>query len=432
MNSTWTALRNPAFRKLWIAAVISGTCVAAHDNAATWMMNTFTESPLLLSLMSTVASLPFFLLTVPAGALADKVDRQKLICTINVCLAATAFTLAVVGWLHLLNPYLILGSVFLIGVGFTANAPAWTSILPQVVSEAELASAATLNGLQFNISGIIGPVLGGLLIPFAGANFVFALNAACFFLVVLATRQCKQPTVLAKLPSESFFQSFVTITSYVCAAPRFQVVLARNFLFALFISAIPALMPVVGLNVLHLSSSNLGLSFTSMGAGSVLGAVFLIPWLRARLLPDCLTLVANLLLVVVYVLMALVRQTEIFFVVAALAGVGWTMSASELWVAAQRAMPDSVRGRMSATIIMISQGAMAFGGLIWGSAAAIAGASYTLLGAAVLFLSSLLLACRLSINFAGNLEERVPGVLSIPVEPKEVTTIALTRELRAA
>jgi MFS family permease len=432
MNSTWTALRNPAFRKLWIAAVISGTCVVAHDNAATWMMNTFTESPLLLSLMSTVASLPFFLLTVPAGALADKVDRQKLICTINVCLAATAFILAVLGWMHLVNPYLILGSVFLTGVGFAANAPAWTSILPQVVSEAELASAATLNGLQFNISGIIGPVLGGLLIPLAGANFIFALNAACFLLVVLATRQCKQLTVLANLPSETFFQSFVTITSYLCKARRFQVVLARNFLFALFISVVPGLMPVVGLNVLHFSSSNLGLLFTSMGAGSVLGVVLLIPWLRASLLPDSLTLVANLLLVVVYVLMALVRQTEIFFVVAALAGVGWTMSASELWVAAQRAVPDSVRGRMNATIIMISQGAMALGGLIWGSAAAIAGASYTLLGAAVLFLTSLLLARRLSINFAGNPEERVSEVLSIRVEPKEVATIALRRELRAA
>jgi MFS family permease len=83
-NSTWAALRNPAFRKLWIAAVISGTCVAAHDSAATWMMNIFTGSPLLLSLMSTVASLPFFLFTLPAGALADKVDRQKLVCTVNV------------------------------------------------------------------------------------------------------------------------------------------------------------------------------------------------------------------------------------------------------------------------------------------------------------------------------------------------------------
>src|SRR6202140_5991695 len=402
-NSTWAALRNPAFRKLWIAAVISGTCVAAHDSAATWTMNIFTGSPLLLSLMSTVASLPFFLFTLPAGALADKVDRQKLVCTVNVCLAATTFALAALGWLHLLNPCLILGFVFFIGVGFAINAPAWTSIVPQVVSDEELPSAATLSGLQFNISGIIGPALGGLLFPLAGANFVFALNATCFLLVVVATRQWKQPTLPANLPSESFFESFGTIIRYARNAPGFQVVLARNFLFALFISVIPALMPVVGLKELHLSSSNLGLLFTSMGAGSVIGAVFIIPWLRARLLSDCLTLMANLLLVLVYVLMAFVRQTELFFVVAALAGVGWTMSASELWVAAQRAMPSWARGRMNATVIMISQGALALGGVIWGSAVAAAGTTYTLLGAAVLFLISFPLAGRLSIKFTGTL-----------------------------
>src|ERR1700719_5280934 len=126
-NSTWAALRNPAFRKLWLAAVISGTCVAAHDSAATWTMNIFTGSPLLISLMSTVASLPFFLFTLPAGALADKVDRQKLVCAINLWLAATAVGLAVLGWMHLLNPYLIPGCVFFIGVGFAISAPAWTS-----------------------------------------------------------------------------------------------------------------------------------------------------------------------------------------------------------------------------------------------------------------------------------------------------------------
>ena len=396
--STWTALRNPVFRQLWIASVISGTCVAAHDGAATWMMNKLTGSPFLISLMSTVASLSFFLFTLPAGVLADKVDRRKLVCTINLCLSATAFGLAVLGWLHLLNPYLILGCVFIIGVGFAFNAPAWTSIVPQVVSDAELPSAATLSGLQLNISGIIGPALGGLLVPLAGAKFVFAVNAACFLVVVLATRQRKQPTALAKLPSESFFHSFWTVIRYVRSAPRFQVVLARNFLFALFISVIPALMPVMGLKVLHLSSSNLGLLFTSMGAGSVVGAVFVIPWLRTRFSPDSVTLSANLLIVLAYALMALVRRTEAFFVVAALAGVGWTLSASELWVAAQRAMPSWARGRLNATVIMISQGAMALGGVIWGSAAAIAGASYTLLGAAVLFLMSLLLAGRLSIG----------------------------------
>ena len=431
-NSTWAALRNPAFRKLWGAAVISGTCVVAHDNAATWMMSVFTGSPLLISLMSTVASLPFFLFTLPAGAVADRVDRQKLVCTINVCMAATAFALAVLGWMNLLNPYLILGGVFAIGVGFAINAPAWASIVRQVVSDGELPSAATLGSLQFSIAGIIGPVFGGLLVLLAGANFVFALNAACFLLVVVATRQWKHPTLPAKLPSQSFFESFATIIRYVRNAPGFQAVLARNSLFALFISVIPALMPVVGLKVLHLSSSSLGLLFTSMGAGSVVGAVFVIPLLRARLSPDRLTLSANLLLVLVYVLMALVRQTELFFAVAALAGVGWTIAASELWVAAQRAMPGWARGRLNATVIMISQGAMALGGVIWGSAGAIAGTSCTLLGAAVLLLTSLFLARRLSINFARDLEERVSGALSIRIEPKEATSIALKRELLAA
>jgi len=153
--------------------------------------------------MSTVASLSFFLFTLPAGVLADKVDRQKLVCTINLSLAAMALGLAVLGWLHLLNPYLILVCMFFIGIGFAFNAPAWTSIMPQVVSDAELPSAATLSGLQLNISGIIGPALGGLLVLLAGAKFVFAVNAVSFLVVVRAIRRWKQPTVLAKVPSES-------------------------------------------------------------------------------------------------------------------------------------------------------------------------------------------------------------------------------------
>src|SRR5262249_27860353 len=166
-----------------------------------------------------------------------------------------------------------------------------------VVSDEELPSAAILSGLQFNMSGIVGPVLGGLLVSVAGANFVFALNAACFFLVVLAIRQWKQPSAPARLPSTSFFKSFGTVIRYMRNASGFQVVLVRNFLFALFISILPALMPVVGLKVLHFSPSDLGLLFTSMGAGSVVGAAFIVPRLRARLSSDRLAFLANLLLV---------------------------------------------------------------------------------------------------------------------------------------
>src|ERR1700724_3602293 len=149
--STWSALRNPTFRKLWIASLVSGTCVAAHDTAATWVMSTLTPSPFLISLMSTVASLPFLIFTLPAGALADMVDRKKLLVLMNLWLAIAAAALTVLGWLHLLSTYLILISVFLMGVGFALEAPAWTSIVPEIVSPSELRSAATLGGLQLNI-----------------------------------------------------------------------------------------------------------------------------------------------------------------------------------------------------------------------------------------------------------------------------------------
>lgn len=150
-TSIWSALRKPVFRGFWLASVLSGCCVSAHDMAATWVMNTMTPSPLLLSLLSTAASLPFFLLTLPAGALADLIDRKTLLCGINLWLALVAGGLAVLGWLHLLNPWVILAAVFLLGVGFACNAPAWTSVVPQIVEKEELASAVTLGGVQMNL-----------------------------------------------------------------------------------------------------------------------------------------------------------------------------------------------------------------------------------------------------------------------------------------
>ena len=404
LASTWSALRNPTFRKLWLGSLVSGTCVAAHDTAATWVMNTLTASPFLISLMSTVASLPFLIFTLPAGALADMVDRKKMLIVMNIWLALAAGSLALLGSIHLLSSSLLLISVFLIGVGFAFEAPAWTAIVPEVVSNTELRSASTLGGLQMNISGILGPALGGIALSFVGPTSVFAANAICFLAVIVVILQWKRPLPQTRRGLENFFDSFLKAFRYIRYASGLQVVIARNALFALFISAIPALIPVVGLKSLHLNASQLGLLFTSQGIGSVAGAVIIIPWLRARYSSNILIVLASALVALVYVLMAFVRQPWIFFAVAAMAGVGWTLSASELWVAAQRAMPSWVRGRMSATVMMVSQGAMAIGGLIWGSAVTTVGPTYSLLMAAALLLVSLVLAGPLSIDFTGNLD----------------------------
>src|ERR1700681_4207132 len=122
--------------------------------------------------------------------------------------------------------------------------------------------------------------MGGMLLPLIGANWVFTLNAICFLVVILAILQWKRKERPSKLPLESFFESFSTVIRYVRYAPGIQVVLARNILFAFFIALIPALIPVVGLKELKLTAAGCGILFSSMGAGSVLGAVFVVPWVR--------------------------------------------------------------------------------------------------------------------------------------------------------
>ncbi|MBV9492146.1 MAG: MFS transporter [Verrucomicrobia bacterium] len=403
-TSTFRALRNPVYCRLWLASVVSGTLVSAHDTAATWVVNSLSASTVLLSLMSTVASLPFFLFTLPAGALADMVNRRQLLCFMNVWLSVSAGLLAAFAFAGLLNPYIILAAVFLIGVGFAFNAPAWTAIVPEVVIDEELPSAATLSGLQLNLSGIVGPAVGGFLLPIIGASWVFAINAIGFLLVVATLLAWRPQQRQSQLPLETFFESFATAVRYVRFAPGIQVLLARNVLFTLFICVIPALLPVVGLKGLHLQASSLGLLFTCMGAGSVFGAILVIPWVRSRFRSNQITILANLLLAAVFVLMALVRSQPVFMFTAALAGIAWTIAASELWVAGQRAMPAWARGRMNATVIMVGQGATALGSLIWGVVAANFGLAPTLLAAAALLVISLALAIPLSIDFTQDLK----------------------------
>src|SRR6267378_7502691 len=180
------ALLNRTFRRIWLASLVSGTAVAAHETAATWTMNLMSPSGLFISLMASLASLPFFLFTLPAGALADAFNAGIILRLANLWLAGCAGALAFLGWAGILNPILLLVGVFVLGLGFAVNAPIWASLVPQLVTDQELPSALTLGGVQLNISGILGPALAGIILARLEAPFVFGLNAAGFLLVFIA------------------------------------------------------------------------------------------------------------------------------------------------------------------------------------------------------------------------------------------------------
>jgi MFS family permease len=229
-------------------------------------------------------------------------------------------------------------------------------------------------------------------------------------IVAIAVLQRKPAEAPAKLPLESFLESFLTSIRYVRHSPSVQIVLVRNAILAFFIALIPALIPVIGLKEVDLNALGCGLMFSAIGLGSVLAAILMLGWMQARFPPNLLTVTCNLVLGIVFVLMAFVRDKTLFIFVAALGGIGWTLCASELWVAGQRAMPNWARARMNAVFFVVTQGAMVLGGVLWGTMTTIYGPHRTLIGGAILLFLSVIAAIPLSVNFTRTLDLSVVPV----------------------
>src|SRR5262245_37785163 len=306
--STWFALRNPVFCRLWLAGLLSGTFVSAQDVTATWLMHDLGASAFALSLMATAASAPFFLFTLPAGAIADIVNRRVVIVCAVLWQAACSALLAIGAWTDLLVVPFVLSCIFVLGIGLAFGAPVWGAIVPDIVDKEELPSAITLGGVQLNLSGIIGPALGGLLLPLLGAPLLISINALAFLGVALVIMQWKPRQAASTRLRENFTESFISSLRYARNSQRMKIILFRNVLFSVVISVIPALLPVIALRNCACSPSQLGLIFACVGVGSLAGAVFVLPYLRQRVSTNAITSISMAIMVVVLFSMAFTRQ----------------------------------------------------------------------------------------------------------------------------
>jgi MFS family permease len=398
--STWFALRNPVFCRLWLATLLSGTFVSSQDVIATWLMHDLGASPFLLSLMATAASAPFFLFTLPAGALADIVNRRTVIVSAVMWQAAWSAILAFGAFSGVFVSGAVLACIFAMGIGLAFGAPVWGAVVPDVVSKHELPSAITLGGVQLNLSGIVGPALGGFLLPLLGAPLVISLSSMAFVLVALVVMQWKPTQTASTKLRENFTESFISSLRYARNSQRMKVILLRNVLFSFVISVIPALLPVIAIRECACSATQLGLIFACVGVGSLVGAVFVLPYLRARVSPNTIISISMAIMILVFIAMAFISELHVLMLSTTFAGVAWALAGSELWVAGQRVMPGWVRGRMNAFLIMLGQGTMALAAILWATGVANIDLDLTLSAATAIALVALAFGHRCSINFA--------------------------------
>ncbi|MFL5805623.1 MAG: MFS transporter [Roseiflexaceae bacterium] len=406
--SMWSPLRGPVFRAVWIAWVVSNTGTWMQNVGAAWLMTTLTPSPLLVALMQTATSLPVFLVGLPAGALADVVDRRKLLLVTQTWMLLAALVLGVLTLAGLASAWILLVFTFLIGLGTALTSPAWNAIIPEIVERQELPAAVALNSTGYHVAQAVGPALGGFVVAAAGAAAAFLLNAASFLAVVGAIFRWRRTQIPSNAPPEDMLGATAAGLRYVRHDRALQVVLVRNGVFMLGASALWSLLPAMARHELGLDATGYGIILGSLGLGAVGGAL-LLPRLRRSLSVDALTAAATLVFAGATLALAYLRFVPLVLVSTMAGGLAWLVMLSTLTFSAQTACPAWVRARALAIYLLVFQGVLAVGSLAWGAVAEQFGSSTALAFAALALVGGLAAIFRWPLHVVQGLDRTPSG-----------------------
>lgn len=381
--SALAPFQHRVFTVLWLATVLSSIGTWMHDVGAGWLMTSLTTSPIWVALVQTATALPVFMLALPAGALADRFDRRRLLLGVQIMLALVAGSLGVTVWMGLMTPSLLLLFTFLMGMGAALTMPTWQSIVASLVPRAQLPQAVAINSVGINISRAIGPALAGVIIASAGLAMPFLINAISYLAVVGALLWWQSPAPAARtLPPEPLLGAMKSGLRYAWHSAPMKATLYRAIAFFVFASAYWAMLPLIARQLLGGDSRLYGMLLGSVGVGAVLGAVMLTR-LRRRFGPDRIVVLGSVGTATTLVAFATLHHPLVAALACLLAGASWIIVLATLNVSAQLALPDWVRSRGLSIYVMSFFGAMSLGSVAWGQTAHHLGIPATLLLAAL-------------------------------------------------
>ncbi len=319
----------------------------------------------MVGLVQAASAIPVFFVVLPAGALADIVDRRRILLFTQSWMVLAAAVLGVLALLGAVTPWILLLFTLLMGIGAVMNDPAWQAITPEVISPQRHASAVALNSAGFNVARAAGPALGGIVVAAAGAGWSFLLNAASFFGVIFFLYMWKH-TPREPLPTRRMREAIAEGFQYVQGSPQVKSVLIRTGAFSVGASSLLALLPVV---CQPHGAQGYGFLLTCFGLGALAGAAVL-PRLRLEYSVDGLVAGATVLFALMTFAAGQVHTFEWLCLVLFTAGAAWIGILACFNVVAQTMCPSWMRARALSMYLLVLQGGMAIGGALWGAVAA--------------------------------------------------------------
>jgi MFS family permease len=383
-SSAWAPLREPLFRSMWIAAIISYIGTWMQAVGAGWMMTVISGSPLMVGLVQAAVALPVFLVILPAGALADMVDRRQFLLVTQGWMVLASGSLGVLTLFRVVTPWVLLGFTFALGLGAVMNDPAWQAITPELVPPEQHAAAVAMNSAGFNVARAIGPALGGMVITVAGSGTAFLLNALSFFGVIIVLYRWQRP-VPERIETAALWDAVVGGIQYVKRSDLVKSVLIRTGAFSVGAIALLALLPILAR---PFGASGFGVLLGTFGVGALMGATIL-PRLKRRLSVDGVVATAIVIFASMTLAAGRVHSFPALCVVMATAGGAWIGILACLNTAAQTMSPSWVRARALSMYLLVLQGGMAIGSTMWGALATRIGLPDTLLCSALALVAGL-------------------------------------------
>ena len=362
---SFAPLKHSMFALLWVAAILGNVGSFMRDVASSWMVTELSASPTAVALIQTAASLPVFLLAIPAGVLSDILDRRRFLIAVQVLLACVSGTLLILSKTNALTVEYLVALTFVGGIGAALMGPTWQAIVPELVPREDLKNAVALNSLGINISRAIGPAAGGLLVASFGAAMAYGADVSSYLIVIVALLLWKRPPATDSGLSEQFLGAFRAGLRYARSSRELHVVLLRAAVFFLFASSVWALLPLLTRRMLGGTAGFYGVMLGAVGAGAIIGAL-LLPKLRQRLSADGLVLLSSVLSAGVMAALSLAPAQWIAVALMLVLGAGWIIALTTFNGVAQAVLPNWVRGRGLAIYLMVFNGAMAGGSLGWG------------------------------------------------------------------
>lgn len=380
-SGPWSPLKHRVFLIIWGSMLASNVGMWVRDVASGWLMTEMSQSALLVALVQAALMLPVFLLAMPAGALADIVDRRRMLIAVQSLILLVSVALAAAVVLGVMTPTVLLSLTFVGGIGAALLQPAFQAVVPELVPKDQLRPAVALNSISINIARATGPALGGAILVAGGVAAAYIFDALSSLIVIAAFVWWRRASAPRSMPPESFFPAMRTGFRYATRSGDLQRVLIRAAAFFLFGSAYWALLPLIARDLLQAEASFYGLMLTSIGAGAVAGALVL-PRLQRGRAPGTIVFIGNLLTTSVIAVLALAPSQGLTLSVLFLAGAAWIAVLTNLNVAAQSSLPNWIRARGMAVYLMVFYGAMSGGSALWGQTAQMTSLSTALLLAA--------------------------------------------------